>query len=185
MRKVIAATRRAMSKIGLGWPKRNGRGNGEGEGEGEKEGEELPEATPTPTNAIDDADTEEGNAEKIESQAITPQVMESHSQQTKAKNLEVAYRRYVGMHVSYFGAASILSQFSEYFWQLSRALPARKTLKIERKNMKRLFGQSLTHPGFLRHTRKFGNFLMVVVARLRSFTTLWALCIARLNWPDC
>jgi hypothetical protein len=64
MRKVIAATRRAMSKIGLGWPKRNGRGNGEGEGEGEKEGEELPEATPTPTNVIDDADTEEGNAEK-------------------------------------------------------------------------------------------------------------------------
>jgi hypothetical protein len=114
MRKVIAATRRAMSKIGLGWPKRNGRGNGEGEGEGEKEGEELPEATPTPTNAIDDADTEEGNAEKIESQAIASQVMESHGQQTKAKNLEVAYRRYVGMHVSYFGAASILSQFSEY-----------------------------------------------------------------------
>jgi hypothetical protein len=60
------------------------------------------------------ADAEEDDTKKIESETIASQAMESHGHQVKANNLGVAYRRYVGMHVSYFGAAAILSQFSKY-----------------------------------------------------------------------
>jgi hypothetical protein len=40
--------------------------------------------------------------------------MESHGQQIKAKDLGTAYRRYIGLQVSHFGAASMLAKFSEH-----------------------------------------------------------------------
>jgi hypothetical protein len=91
-----------------------GEWRGRREGNGKGNGKELPDVMPMPIYVVNDADAEEDYAEKIESEIIASQAMESHGQQVKANNLGVSYWRYVSMCVSYFGIAAILLQFSEY-----------------------------------------------------------------------
>lgn len=100
---------------GKGMGKRNGDGMEQGASMMDVEGDDA-ETEDAETEDTETEDAEAEDAEDVESAAIASQatVTDSHEQLIKGRNLGTAIRRYIGVQVSHFGAASLLRTYARH-----------------------------------------------------------------------